>query len=391
MTIRPMTVWTDPVRSQQVAVATERLMSTYNEAIAATYHLHGFRVLGIGGLGRGHSWIDMVAAMLVDVLAAVGLFGVMALVNALASVGWLRISVGQGAWAGWLHWLPTNSAVVALAAVATVIWAALADKISQRRLLSSWLGPLILRLDPKHRWAWQSSIVVLGRLVREEVIRHVRINLNQIGGVLSPGVELARPRDDSPASKAALKALETALQQVKAVRKNAADFAATSSIWSKLLDKIPWKEMSALIPTAGLSWGLLNVWGGVGLCLAWVLAYHILAFMGLVFFDSALRKNLFFDGRLIKTSDDIKLTYPPVSKQEKVLYDALEIPMPSVQSWAIVYWPPIHYVFTAVMIVVSFVLWRQSSTPPLTSLLVVGAFGANILYHLVKSLVGLFR
>jgi hypothetical protein len=353
MIIRPAERWLDPAWSLATATGILQLVSSYKDALLATFHFKNFELIVIAGLGRGRNWIEMLAEVLLDVVAVIGLWPI-----ALLDVAW---------WAK---------------AGITLAWVLAIDVIAQRKWLAKYgLDPLIRRIDPRRYSGWTSSIIVLGALVREEVIRHIRRNLNVFGRYLETGLSLAGPNPS----------LSSALKEAKTVRKNMSSFVPEPPpVWKKMLDKVPWDKLAVPVTLIGLL-SALGFWNGIGLCLAWVLAYHVLAWLGVPFFESALRKQLLFEGMFTTTSDGIELIFTGVAQQEAAVYRHLGISQPSAEPWVLSAWPFIHYIVMIAMIVGGFFFWRRHLEPSLSQEAVVFVFGANILIHLARALGAQFK
>jgi len=343
------------------------LVFTYKDALLATFHFKRFEIVFVGGLGRGRNWIVVLSNLLIDLIGVIGLWPIIAI-----------------------------EAHPVVNAAFTLCWVLLTDGIGRRGWLENYVvDPLVRRLDPWHYDKWTSSIVVMGKLVRDEVIRHVRINLEAFGGHLAAGLDIARhPNLSVPdlQRKEITNALERALRETKAVRKNTSGFVpAQPPVWKKLIDKIPWEKIFLALPTAGFLLPALSLWGGIGLCLAWVLAYHLLAWMSVPMYESAVRKETLFEGSFTTTSDANKLIYTGVSRLEQEVYRHLNVSPPSVKPWVFSGWPFVHYLLVIVMIVSSFLIWREKVAATPSEHAVVFVFGANIVFHQLRLLVVHFR
>lgn len=344
--------WHDSKWSQKTAQDISRLMFVYKEAIDATYRFKQFNIVRLGDRS-GHSWIEALSSLFTDIVSVFGLLAILKFPVPL----WATIFIA-------------------------VSWIMLLDRAAKLNVFGKLADPLIRRLVLQRYKEWTNSTIVIGPLVRDEVTRHIRINLNKIGGFLSNGLSIAKQQNiagHAHAQREISRALERALGEVKAVRDNILGFAPTASTWSKILDKIPLKETFLAAPILSILLWILYKGGGIALCLVWVFAYNFLAVIGLAFYDSAIRKEVLFDRTSVQASDGITLPNTPVSGAEREIYAHLEVAAPSVEPWALSVWPRIHYSLTVIMVILTYVFWDNRFSPILPEKIVVGVFGLDLM------------
>jgi hypothetical protein len=223
---------------------------------------------------------------------------------------------------------------------------------------------------------------VLGAFVRDAVCRHVSINLGHLRVVATKALIAATPtrsetslRVKKTAPIDVVRRAEYDAEQDAATRKAITEHLHSAATDIDVLAKLIAKHKSATRHVLGLFGGLilrispfalftwistqltalpaLPLWYGIGLCVTWMIAYHLIGVIGIPLHDAEYRKYLLFEGYIGSPEDGVCPLFPNVSRLEQELYEHLKIAPPIVVSWETLI-PVVHDVFIILIVAASF-------------------------------------
>jgi hypothetical protein len=314
----------------------DQLVEIYEKAFRSTLRFKHVAFIELGAFydREGRAWPLVIGDFAFDLFEVAGVAILLFLVPTYVFPAWSRAN-------------PFIRLVVQFVVLflITLLWLVAADTAKDRFLL-----PIVQRrLQPRR------SILVIGSLARDAVIRHIRSNLRAIADDVESIQHSCSLRGDGIVSEI----LGRTAKDIEPLSERVAPEEGGIRSVLDLVSTFGWKWIVPFLGPAGFLWCFVRLYGALGLCLAWVLTYHALALIGVVFHDSEYRKQILFEGYIGTPSDEIKPLHPSVLEREGQVYSHLGIIPPVVVMWGETVWPGFHSGLMLFLIPASLIWYRS--------------------------------